>query len=244
MKSMSLIGSMKYQGSKARIVHDILPVMLAGATPGQAFVDAFCGGCHVIGAVPGKFRRIANDNNRFLVAMWEALTRSPWSPPVTIEREFYNDVRTSYHARDGRYPDELIGWIGYMGSYNGRFFDGGYSGHNVGGRDYISEAIRNIQSHVAALQGVEWRFGSYDCLQIPPGSLIYCDPPYRGTKGYATSSGFNHEAFYEWCRRMAGQGHKVYVSEYQMPPDFVCVWEKSIVNNLNKSRPTEKLWTI
>ena len=234
---------MKYLGSKARIVKDILPLMLADMLPGQCFVDAFCGGCSVIGAVPDVYTRIANDNNRYLVAMLKDLTRSPWSPPMTIERNFYNDVRTSYHARDGRYPDELIGWVGYMGSYNGRFFDGGYSGHDVGGRDYIRESIRNLMAQLPSLQGITWYTGDYQGIPIPEQSLIYCDPPYRGTKGFTTGK-FDYQRFYDWARQMAGQGHKVFVSEYRMPPDFVCVWKKSIVNNLNKSRPTEKLWTL
>jgi DNA adenine methylase len=43
----------------------------------------------------------------------------------------------------------MIGWIGWMGSANGRFFDGGYSGKSntkIGTvRDYIKEAISNIE---------------------------------------------------------------------------------------------------
>ena len=67
---------MNYLGSKRRIVADILPVMLARLNPGQTFVDAFCGGAHVIGAVPPEYPRIANDNNRYLVAMLKDLTAS------------------------------------------------------------------------------------------------------------------------------------------------------------------------
>ena len=39
---------MIYQGSKARIVGDILPIMLKDMHPAQTFVDGFCGGCSVI----------------------------------------------------------------------------------------------------------------------------------------------------------------------------------------------------
>lgn len=233
---------MKYLGSKARIVRDILPIMLADMQPGQTFVDAFCGGCHVIGAVPPEYPRIANDNNRYLVAMWKALC-SGATFPTTITRDFYCDVRTSYQTKDARFSDALIGWVGFMGSYNGRFFDGGYSGHDVKGRNYIAEQIKNTLSQVPLLTSVTWQTGDYQGIPIPPKSLIYCDPPYRGTKGYSTGK-FDYDRFYEWVRQMDSEGHKVYISEYQMPGDFECVWEKSIVNNLNKSRPTEKLWTL
>ena len=39
---------MKYQGSKARIVDEILPIMLDKMQPGMTFVDGFCGGSSVI----------------------------------------------------------------------------------------------------------------------------------------------------------------------------------------------------
>ena len=48
---------MKYMGSKARIVHEILPIMLDKEH--DTFVDAFCGGCSVIENVPNTYRRIA-----------------------------------------------------------------------------------------------------------------------------------------------------------------------------------------
>lgn len=47
-------------GSKARIVHEILPIMLDKEH--DTFVDAFCGGCSVIENVPDTYRRIANDD--------------------------------------------------------------------------------------------------------------------------------------------------------------------------------------
>lgn len=50
--------------------------------------------------------------------------------------------------------EAMIGWVGFMGSFNGRFYDGGYSGHNVKGRDYISEQIRNTLSQIDKLKGV------------------------------------------------------------------------------------------
>ena len=54
-------------GSKARIVHEILPIMLDKEH--DTFVDAFCGGCSVIKNVPNTYRRIANDKNRYLIEM-------------------------------------------------------------------------------------------------------------------------------------------------------------------------------
>ena len=47
---------------------------------------------------------------------------------------------------------------------------------------------------------------------------------------------------------MNKQGHKVFVSEYNAPEDFKCVWEKEINSSLTKDtgskKATEKLFTL
>ena len=238
---------MKYQGSKSRIVGEILPIMLKSMQPGQTFVDGFCGSCSVIQNVPSDYKRIANDNNRYLIAMWKELTTTNWKPPTTIEKPFYDKVRESWHKNDGKYSDALIGWVGFMGSRNGRFFDGGYSGHNAKGRDYISENIRNTSRQIPFLMGVEWQTGSYESIVMPKASLVYYDPPYKGTYGYSTSKNFDHDRFYDWARQMKRDGHLVYISEYNMPGDFSCVWQKQITNSVNLTKtykPMERLWTL
>ena len=238
---------MKYQGSKARIVDEILPIMLNKMHLGMAFVDAFVGGCSVIQNVPPEYKRIANDNNRYLIAMWEKLTTTNWQPPTTIDKPFYDKVRESWHKDDGKYSDALIGWVGFMGSRNGRFFDGGYSGHNAKGRDYISENIRNTSRQIPFLMSVEWQTESYESIVMPKASLVYYDPPYKGTYGYSTSKNFDHDRFYDWARQMKRDGHTVYISEYDMPGDFSCVWQKQITNSVNLTKTyqaTERLWTL
>ena len=238
---------MKYQGSKARIVDEILPIMLNKMHIGMAFVDGFCGGCSVIQNVPPEYKRIANDNNRYLIAMWEKLTTTNWQPPTTIDKPFYDKVRESWHKDDGKYSDALIGWVGFMGSRNGRFFDGGYSGHNAKGRDYISENIRNTSRQIPFLMSVEWQTESYESIVMPKASLVYYDPPYKGTYGYSTSKNFDHDRFYDWARQMKRDGHTVYISEYDMPGDFSCVWQKQITNSVNLTKTyqaTERLWTL
>lgn len=238
---------MIYQGSKARIVGDILPIMLKDMHPGMAFIDGFCGGCSVIQNVPPEYRRIANDNNRYLIAMWSKLTTTDWKPPTTIEKPFYAKVRESWHKNDGAFDDATIGWVGFMASWNGRFFDGGYSSHNAGGRDYIAENIRNTMRQIDDLKGVEWQSCSFENVTMPHGSLVYYDPPYRGTSSYATAKGFDHYRFYDWARQMKRDGHTVYISEYDMPGDFSCVWQKQITNSVNLTKtykPMERLWTL
>ena len=56
---------------------------------------------------------------------------------------------------------------------------------------------------------------SYEGVQIKPDSIIYCDPPYKGTASYLNT--FDHEKFWQWARTSK---HPVFVSEYNAPKDF------------------------
>ena len=75
-------------------------------------------------------------------------------------------------------------------------------------------------------------------LEIPPNSVIYCDPPYEGTTKYVGRNGFNHTLFWDWCRDKSKQGHNVYISEYNAPKDFVCVWEMETKSQLSANGST------
>lgn len=94
---------------------------------------------------------------------------------------------------------------------------------------------------------------SFDELTLPKNCTIYCDPPYRDTAQYKNSKTgksieFDHELFYTWCRDRHKEGHKVFVSEYNMPDDFICVWSKEVNNSLTKDtgakKGVEKLFTL
>lgn len=243
---------MKYMGSKRRIVKDILPIMLRDLKQDMTFVDVFCGGCHVIEKVPNSYRRIANDKNNYLVTMWSMLVNGVIDFPRTITKEKYSFYRNIFNERGfgnekTTSDDAMIGWVGFMGSFNGRFYDGGYSGHSVGVRDYITEQIRNTESQVENLKGVEWSVGDYSELEIPDNSLVYCDIPYKHTKQYSISRNFDYERFYNWCREMKSKGHIVYVSEYWMPDDFTCVWQKEVKTTMNQTKTlnaVEKLYML
>ena len=232
---------MHYLGGKTRIAKEILPIILADRKDGQYFVEPFCGGCNVTAEVSGN--RIANDCNQYLIAMFEGLV-SGEKYPEHIDCELYNDVIDCFRAGSDKYDLGFMGWVGFIASYRGKFF-GGYTGAtmrtNGRYRDRVSEAVRSVTRQVPKLQGVEFRSGDYKNLQIPDGSIIYCDPPYRNTTGY--SDGINHDDFWQWCRERVYDGHKVYISEYQAPDDFIKIWEKPLRNNMNPDKKaTERLF--
>ena len=244
---------MKYMGNKQRIANEIIQIMLANYK-GNTFVDAFCGSCAVVQDVPSNYIRVANDKNKYLIAMWRSLTICKKEFPTIINKDIYDIARDCYHRRNNLYEDDLVGWIGYMASFNGRFFDGGYSGHNVTDRngktrDYIKENINNIQRQLKEhdFNNITWFNTDYCDIPFIDNSLIYCDIPYRNTKQYDFSKKFDYEFFYTWCRSMRDKGHTVFVSEYDMPNDFTCIWQKEVTTAINPTKTkksTEKLFIL
>jgi DNA adenine methylase len=88
---------------------------------------------------------------------------------------------------------------------------------------------------------------SYDSLIDPKGYLIYCDPPYEGTKKYGAVEKFDSEKFWETVRKWS-KDNIVIVSEFTAPSDFKCIWKKKrkilLTNGSIKANPskTEKLF--
>lgn len=233
---------MKYMGSKNRVANEILPIILKDRKENQWYIEPFCGGLGTFDKVNGN--RIGADKNKYLIAMWKGLQDNR-DKPMKIPKELYSKARTEYNSGTNiEFDDFMIGWIGWMGSFNGRFFDGGYSG-KTSTRDYVDEQIRNTLKQVELLKGAIFVSGDYSDLEIYENSIIYCDIPYKGTKQYSTSKNFNHDKFWQWCRDVTKQGHKVFISEYQAPDDFICVWSKEVTNSMNTTltyKPVERLF--
>lgn len=93
-------------GSKAGIVHEILPIMLDKEH--DTFVDAFCGGCSVIENVPDTYRRIANDKNRYLIEMWKHLQNDGFVFNH-ISKTLYNFARDCYHGKNNFFTEAGVG---------------------------------------------------------------------------------------------------------------------------------------
>lgn len=233
---------MKYMGSKNRIANEILPIILKDRKPNQYYIEPFCGGLGTFDKVTGN--RIGIDKNKYLIAMWKGLQENK-DKPLEISKELYSKARVEYNnGTNIEFDDFLIGWIGWMASFNGRFFDGGYSGKTAT-RDYVDEQIRNTLKQVELIKDADFVCADYSELEILESSIIYCDIPYKDTKQYATSKGFNHDKFWQWCRDMTNKGHQVFVSEYQAPNDFKCVWSKQVTNSMNSKltyKPVERLF--
>lgn len=218
---------MKYMGSKASIAKDILPIILKDRMENQWYYEPFMGGCNSLDKVSGK--RVGNDFNFYLASMWSSLTIG-WIPPIDITREFYKEIKNN---KDD-YGADLVGWVGFGCSYSGKWF-GGYAGMTntkIGTvRNYMLESQKAVLKQAKLLKDVIFTSKSYDEMNFVENSIIYCDPPYEGTTKYKDD--FDHVKFWNWSRKMVKLGHKVFVSEYNAPDDFVCVWEKEVKSSLS-----------
>ena len=86
---------------------------------------------------------------------------------------------------------------------------------------------------------VECFNSSYENINIPENSVVYCDPPYIDVSNYLST--FNHEDFYNWCR---AQKSLVFISEYTMPDDFYLLhtFKRKDLLGDNKKTITECLY--
>lgn len=218
---------MKYLGSKRRIAKDILPIILKDRTEGQYFYDLFCGGGNLLERVDGN--RVANDNNEYLIELFKYMQSDDFDLPFVGEIEYKNIQNNKEN-----YPKWLVGYVGFQLSFGAKFF-GGYRRDKAGFRDYENEAQQNLKAQQNLIKTVEFICGSYDEVELKPNSIIYCDIPYKNTTKYNTSKNFDYDKFYDWVIEKHKEGHKVFISEYEMPSDrFNCVWEKEISNSLLK----------
>ena len=234
---------MRYMGSKSRIAKYIVPILqnIIESNNIITYVEPFCGGCNIIDKIRCDFK-IANDKQHYLIELFRNIEKVR-TLPDEISKEHYSDVRASFYNKDLAYEDWYIGAIGFLASYNGRFFDGGYGAfvtRKSTGKTYnaYEEAKDNLLSQ--DLSNITFISGDYKDLVVPEGSLIYCDPPYEGTKQYGINKNFNHKEFWNWVRKQAGS-NIVIVSEERAPDDFECIWEQEVQRSMNKDNKYNKV---
>ena len=220
-------------GSKRRIAKDIIPIMVKDRKEGQIFYDLFCGGCNLLDKVDGF--RIANDNNKYLIALLKEMQNDNFELPF-IGEEKYKHIQKNKEL----YPDWLVGYVGFNLSFGAKFF-GGYRRDKAGIRNYENEAQQNLKAQQNLIKDVMFMCDDYFNIDIIDDSIIYCDIPYKDSTKYSTSKNFDYDKFYDWCIKKHKQGHKIFISEYNMPEDrFECVWQKEITSSLTKNTGSKK----
>lgn len=215
---------MQYLGGKARIGKRLVEAMGANERPeGVAYVEPFCGACGVARHVIG--RRILSDSNHYMIAFWKAIVGG-WVPPSELSEEEYSAIKAS----PDEYPPELVAFAMVGCSFGGKW-GAGYARYRR--RSYAAMARRSTIKTARLLSGAEFRSGDYRDMMIPSGSLVYCDPPYRGTAIQRIWGSFDSDEFWEWAREKARE-NTVFVSEGAAPTWAEIVWEKELTRDMRK----------
>ena len=227
---------MVYMGSKRRLAKYLLPIILKDASPGQVYIEPFVGGANMICEVPDTFVRIGYDYHKPLIALLRAV-RDGWVPPgKNLTREEYYYVKNN----KDKFSLYYYAFIGFC-SFGSKYW-GGYP-FNKQGANSFRERSNNLLKQAPKLKGITFNFRDYTTLSIPGGSIVYCDPPYQNTGKYKKD--IDHTHFWNWCRKIS-KTSKVFISSYDAPEDFKCVYEKELndVMRLKKSKivKVEKLF--
>ena len=239
---------MIYMGSKNRIAKEIKPIILQNSGRFNYYYEPFVGGCNMIDKIPNTINKIGNDINYYLIDMLVALQNSEFvlTEDFELSKEEYIDIRDN----KSNYPSYLVGYAGIICSFRGKWFGGYCSTHTVKKtgvvRNYQKEHLRSLLKQLPALKDVRFTSGNYYDIVLPEPSIIYCDPPYKDTTKYKDTE-FDHELFYSWCINMKNLGHDIYISEYSMPDEFKCVWQKDMKSQLGSNSGfivTERLFTL
>ena len=240
-----------YLGSKSRICNWLMDHLPSA----ENFVDLFAGGCAVAhcAMLSGKYRKFfVNDIQNDVIELFLSCIRRelPDDCRRSIGRlEFQTRKKDPFVRLVWSYSSNSFDYI-----YGQSFEDIKRTVHDMLVSDDYEEryalyhrfilllersqiplhSLENVQSLVnlnalfaiaadERLRTMEIIPSSLDYADVsfPPGSTVYADPPYRQTQGYPTGM-FDHARFYDWLRRTP---FPVYVSEYEMPDDFVCIAE-------------------
>lgn len=241
---------MVYQGSKAKLKKYLIPILQKciddnGVTN---YVEPFVGGANIIDSIKCE-HRIASDINKELISLLTYMQLNPELDiaPDECSFEHYADVRENRKNKTNKYSETYTTLIGYFASYGGRYFDGGYGRDSKGGRCIYKERLANAREQAPLLNGIEFFPADYKFYTEAgiKGAVFYLDPPYKNTKSYNNQK-FNHEDFYDFCRQLS-KDNWVFISEYSMPDDFECIWQKErkVLQKADRSKGdtfTEKLF--
>lgn len=232
---------MKYVGGKSRLVKTYIPILMKSFYENncEQFVDCTIGGGAVISAVPDSVKRIGMDLDHGLIALFKAVQEG-WLPPKFVSKEDYYNLKSNPH-------DNIVlsTYVSYAISFGAKKW-GGYAKDN-GNSKYSREGYNSMVKQQKKLIGID--LYSVDFMDYCPDkkSLIFVDPPYKGTTGYNVKP-FDYDRYYKWLEKMKNLGHVVFCCEYSMPDNFTIVCEKEIKQTLNKDTNSdsrvERLYTL
>jgi DNA adenine methylase len=206
---------MRYLGGKSRIAKQLAEVIDSVRHPGQWVWDAFCGGLSMSVALRKKGPVWSTDANAALIRLYQAV-QAGWEPPTMVSKEAWTAAKALPDS------DPMKAFCGFGCSFGGMWFQS-YMKHNPGKSEHIY-SYRGLKRDLPRVS-----VALVDFMSVAPQpceAILYLDPPYAGTTGYAGLPPFDSEAFVQRVRQWAQFTH-VFISEYSLPIGE-CVWEKTV----------------
>lgn len=226
----------------------ISEVILERTSIRECYWEPFLGGGAMASKLGNHFDTVNySDVQEDLILMWDAVLNQGWVPPVDVSLDEYKALKVAD-------PSPTRGFVGFGGSFGGKWFEGyARGGFNADGtpRNHQAESSRAVVKDAKTMYGrVETNvfMSSYVDINPQQGGTVYCDPPYANTTNYSTSKGFDHSQFWDTMTEWSDNGVNVYVSEYTAPDDWRVIWEKPLRSTLrvgseNRHMTIEKLFT-
>lgn len=236
---------MRYLGSKNKISKELAPIIQGYIKSNTvAYIEPFVGGANMIDKI-NHSNKIGYDIHLQLIELLKKTRDNLSDIPDYISFETYNNVK----ANKDKFPDWHVGLVGFCASFGGKYFNGYArdSKGDVSGK-WSKGAIKNLKKQAPNLKNIQ--FYCSDFLNIDTTNwkncVIYCDIPYKNTTKYLNK--FPYENFYKWVKELS-KNNTVLISEYWMPSEFECIWEKEVKvnfdsNRLNANNRVEKLFKI
>jgi DNA adenine methylase len=215
---------MRYNGGKSACAKQ-LSVMFNAYNP-STYWEPFVGAGSVISLVKCA-RRYGSDIEENMVALLK-MCRDGYQFPSEVARERYYELKGSTPTNDEEAA--LKAFAGYGCSFAGSW-QGSYA-QNSKKDNYAAQASNSLRKMTPLLAGVRFSCAHYDSIAIPGDDvLVYCDPPYAGTRRSGVKGAFDSVTFWYWVR---DNKNMVVVTEYHAPDDFVAVWKRPMTDRLKR----------
>lgn len=230
---------MVYMGSKAKYAKYIIPILQKCIDENNItlYIEPFVGGANIIDKIKCE-NRYGYDRSDTLIALLQTAADNFDNVMKDGSRELWDKGKA--YVKDGKKLEDMslaeIGAMEFFASYCNGGFPRGYA-KNTSTRNYYNEAYRNMEKQAPNLKGINFLCQNYWDLSAEDtkGAVIYCDPPYQGTKfyGYTNQPKMDYQHFWNWVRDMS-KNNFVFVSEQTAPEDFKAIWTQEVKRTTNK----------
>lgn len=231
---------MQYNGGKKKIAKYIAEIV--NKNNPQVYWEPFCGMASV-GLLVTAPTKIFSDADQAIVSVLQACQEG-YEFPTSLSEEEYRAAKLLPPT------NPIHGFAKYGCSFGGKPW-GGYA-RNSSKRDYTNEAFKKLKDLKDRFAGSGLAVFQFSCIQVtqetqPPENCdtIYLDPPYAGTARVGAGIPMQ-DWFWSWAENLA-KNHNVFVSEYNAPDNWECVFEhktSGMRNTTGREKPTEKLFVL